>query len=151
MKMSVEAHRCNEKSCKGFIVFENADFDYNSPPTVDGMYEFDNPTCTECGKEYKVVPYHAVIALDEHGDIEEVQSACITEWERREKERKVEGETDPYQKIEKFIQLRGYSYSVEDVFEGFVQKMNGYYVSYTMKDCVENLSSELKSINVAQP
>lgn len=86
--MSVEAHKCNEKGCKGFIVFENADFDYNNPPAVNGMYEFDDPKCTECGKEYKVIPYHAVISLDEYGDIEFVESTCITQFERREKELK---------------------------------------------------------------
>lgn len=85
--MSVEAHKCNVAGCKGFIVFENADFNYNNPPTVDGMYEFDDPTCTECGKEYKVVPYHVVIAIDEHGDVEDdIESVCITAYERRRKE-----------------------------------------------------------------
>lgn len=85
--MSIEAHRCNVPGCKGFIVFENADFDIINPPIVNGMYEFDNPTCTECKKEFKVVPHYAVIAIDEEGDIEnDIKSCCITEYERREKE-----------------------------------------------------------------
>lgn len=88
--MAIEAHRCNVEGCKGFIVFDNADFDYNDPPIVDGMYEFWDPKCTECGKEYKVVPYHAVISLDKHGDLEPVESACITQYEKRAKELKYE-------------------------------------------------------------
>lgn len=84
--MSIEAHKCNVDGCKGFIVFENADFDYNNPPTVNGMYEFWETTCTECGKEYKVVPYHVVISFDEYGDIEDVESTCITNYKKRQRE-----------------------------------------------------------------
>lgn len=147
--MAVEAHKCNVIDCKGFIVFENADFDITNPPTVNGMYELDDPTCTECGKEYKVVPHYVVIAIDEHGEVEDdIESCCITEYERREEERKVEVETDPYEKIEKFLRLRGYSYAVQDVIEGFSQKMNGCYVSYTMNDCIKNLETELKSLQL---
>lgn len=86
--MSVEAHKCNVGGCKGFIVFENADFDFKNLQTgTSGFYEFDDPTCTECGKQFSVVPHYAVIAIDENGDVEEgVESACITAYERRRKE-----------------------------------------------------------------
>lgn len=144
--MSIEAHKCNVPPCKGFIVFENADFNYQNPPTVDGMYEFDNPSCTECGREYKVVPYHVVIGFDEFGDVEEVESVCITQFEKREKERKFENETDSYQKIKKFIQLRRYTYSVEDILEGYSKHELGYYVSHSMSDCIDNLRPEMKSL-----
>lgn len=144
--MSIEAHKCNVKGCKGFIVFENADFNYTDPPTVNGMYEFDNPKCTECGKEYKVVPYHLVIGIDEGGDIETVYSACITEWEKRERERSFENETSAFKKIEKFIQLRGYTYCTDDILEGYSEYKNGCYVSHSMKDCIQHLESELKMI-----
>lgn len=91
IKMSVEAHKCNVEGCKGFIVFENADFDISNPPTVNGMYEFDNPECTECGKAFKVVPHYVVIAIDEDGDIEcNIEPACMNAYEKREIERKVE-------------------------------------------------------------
>ena len=145
--MSIEAHKCNVPNCKGFIVFENADFDLSNPPTVNGMYEFDNPTCTECGKEYKVVPAYAVISIDEHGDLEEVESACMTEFEKRKQERNFENETDPYLKVKKFIQLRRYTYSPEDIIEGYMKHKSGYYVSYTMKDCIQNLRPELKRLS----
>lgn len=86
--MSVEAHKCNVDGCKGFIVFENADFNYKDLTTgASGMYEFDDPTCTECNKQFSVVPHYAVIAVDENGDVEDdIESACITEFERRRKE-----------------------------------------------------------------
>ncbi|MDH5160368.1 hypothetical protein [Heyndrickxia oleronia] len=144
--MSLEAHKCNVKGCKGFIVFENADFDISNPPTVNGMYEFDNPSCTECGKEYKVVPHYVVIGIDGNGDIEQVKSACITQWERREKERKFEDETDPYEKIKKFIQLREYTYDPEMILAGYSKYENGYYVSSSMRDCIENLENEIQSL-----
>ncbi len=144
--MSVEAHKCNVRGCKGFIVFENADFDYNNPPTVNGMYEFDDPSCTECGKEYKVVPYHAVIAIDEHEDIEFVESACITEYERREKERKYENEVDPYTKILMFLEQRRYSYTVQAVIRGYLDKQKSVYISHSIKDCVNHLAVEIKAL-----
>lgn len=85
--MAFEAHKCNEPNCKGFIVFENADFDFNNLQTGDsGFYEFTSPKCRECGKQYHVVPHYTVISIGKHGDCEDVRSACITEFERREKE-----------------------------------------------------------------
>lgn len=88
--MSVEAHKCNVEGCKGFIVFENADFDFNNLQTgLSGFYEFDDPICSECEKQYYVVPHYAVVATDENGDVEEdIESACITAFEKRERERK---------------------------------------------------------------
>ncbi|MBB4826063.1 hypothetical protein HNO89_003300 [Sporosarcina luteola] len=60
--------------------FENADFDYNNPQTENGMYEFDDPTCTECGKQFHVVQYHVVISFDENGDLEvDIESVCMTQ------------------------------------------------------------------------
>ncbi|MED1607773.1 hypothetical protein P4U90_20850 [Cytobacillus kochii] len=144
--MSIEAHKCNASGCKGFIVFENADFNISNPPTVNGMYEFHNPVCTECGKEYKVVPHYVVISFDEQGDLEEVEPACITEWERREKVRNLENETDPHEKIRKYIQLHRYTYSVADILSGYLQHKQGAYVSYTMKDCIEQLRPELERL-----
>ena len=143
--MSVEAHKCNVKGCKGFIVFENEGFDYSNPPIVKGEYEFHNPKCTECDKEYKVVPCHVVVGIDEDGDTEKVDSASIKEWKKREKEREFENEKSPYEKVKKFIELRGYTYSVEDVIQGFQDSSNSY-VSHTMKDCILHLNQELKSL-----
>ena len=86
--MSVEAHKCNVEGCKGFIVFENADFDFkNLTMGASGMYEFSDPTCTECEKQFAVVPSYEVIAVDENGDLEmDVESTCIMEFEKRQKE-----------------------------------------------------------------
>ncbi|MEK5038808.1 hypothetical protein [Sporosarcina sp. FSL K6-3457] len=88
--MSIEAHKCNVEGCKGFIVFENADFDFKEMDTSKkhGVYVFDEPACSECGKEFLVVPYYVVIdAIDLwNGEYKELESACITAFERRQKE-----------------------------------------------------------------
>lgn len=133
--MSIEVHYCNVKDCKGFVVFENT-------PFVEGMNELSNFSCTECGKEYKVIPHYIVT----DSDSVLLKSASILEWEKREKERNYELETDPYEKIRKFINLRGYSYGVEDIINSYRESLNGYYVSYTAGDCIKNLGDELKEI-----
>lgn len=51
-----------------------------------------------------------------------------------------------YMKIIKFLDKRGYSWTVTDVLTGYQQKQSGQYVSYTMKDCIENLESEIKEL-----
>lgn len=88
--MSVEAYKCNVEGCKGFIVFGNADFDFKDMDTSKkhGVYMFDEPTCSECGKEFLVVPHYTVIdAIDLcKGEYEELESACMTAFERRQKE-----------------------------------------------------------------
>ena len=88
--MSIEAHKCNVEGCKGFIVFENADFDYNNFNTnkKHGVYTFDEPTCSECGKEFLVVPDYTVIDAKDlwNGEYEVLESACITNYEKRRKE-----------------------------------------------------------------
>lgn len=142
--MAFEAWKCVDKDCKGFVVFDNADFDFNNIPILDGIYAFDDPSCTECGKQYKVVPHYTVITAED--EFEEASSTCITKFEKREQERKFENETVPYFKVEKFIQLRGYSYSVDSVMNGYRAKQRGEYISYTMKDCVENLEKELQEL-----
>lgn len=87
--MSIEAHHCNQPNCKGFILFENADFDFKDIATNEkyGCYAFDNPTCSECGKDFLVVPHYMVIDIKDNatGDFEQVESACITAYEKRER------------------------------------------------------------------
>ncbi|MFS0855305.1 hypothetical protein [Paenibacillus taichungensis] len=145
--MSIEAHHCNVTDCKGFIVFENADFDYDKPSVVDGMYTYTSPKCTECGKQYKVVPHYIVISLDKCGDMEPVSSACMTDYQRREKDRQIEEETDPYERVRKFILFRGYTYSVSDVIYAYkAHSQEARYLSYSMKDCIENLKDSLDKL-----
>ena len=81
--MSVEAWKCVDSECKGHIVFENADFDLQNPETINGYYAYDNPKCTECGKEYLVVPHYTVVTGD--GELE-AESTCITKYEKRKQE-----------------------------------------------------------------
>jgi hypothetical protein len=90
--MSIEAHKCNVPDCKGYVVFENADFDFKNL-NVDkqvGVYAFDRPACSECGKEFLVVPHYIVIDVSDKADFdfEELESACITEFEKRRRELK---------------------------------------------------------------
>jgi len=90
--MAIEAHECNVPGCKGFVVFENADFDFKDMQVdeIAGFYAFDRPSCSECGKEFYVVPHYIVIdILDKaSGDYEELNSACITAFDRRRRELK---------------------------------------------------------------
>ncbi|WP_339182845.1 hypothetical protein [Paenibacillus sp. FSL R5-0701] len=147
--MSIEAHHCNVPNCKGFIVFENADFDFDKPPVVDGVYTFTAPTCTECGKQYKVVPHYVVISLDEQGEYEptKVESACMTEYQRRENERSIEEETDPWERVRKFILFRGYTYSVHDVIYAYADyRQEPRYLSHSMKDCIDSLKESLDKL-----
>lgn len=88
--MSIEAHKCNVVGCKGYVVFENADFNFRDIPLSReiGAYTFDEPTCNECGKRYYVVPSYIVIDMKdkELGDYDELESACMTDVERRRKQ-----------------------------------------------------------------
>ncbi|WP_083835494.1 hypothetical protein [Paenibacillus dendritiformis] len=97
--MSIEAHRCNSPGCKGFVVFDNADFDFKDIPTDKecGCYAFTRPSCSECGKEYLVIPYYIVIDVKdkELAEYEVLESACMSAYEKRERERKFNNETDP--------------------------------------------------------
>lgn len=50
---------------------------------------------------------------------------------------------DPHTKILLFLEQRDYSYSVQDVIKGYLQKNEGNYVSHTMNDCINNLETEI--------
>lgn len=148
--MSVEAHKCNVPECKGYVVFENADFDMKDIPTNNdiGAYAFDDPVCNECGKRFYVVPHYIVIDVTdkELGDYKQLNSACITAVERRQKQIKYECQTDPRKRIEMYIERCGYSYKVDDILRGYREYKTHSYVSYTMKDCISNLESEIKAL-----
>jgi hypothetical protein len=69
--MAIEFHKCNKKGCNGEVAFENADFDIKNPDTIKGVYAYSDPKCTECGKEFLVVPHWSVVSYDEEtGDYE---------------------------------------------------------------------------------
>ncbi|MFF2532396.1 hypothetical protein ACFVS2_26140 [Brevibacillus sp. NPDC058079] len=149
--MSVEAHRCNVKECKGFVLFENADFDFTNKPLDEkiGCYVFAKPTCSECGKEYLVVPHYVVIDVKDNdvGSFDQLESACMTDWERRERERKFESETDPHTRIQMFLIQRGYTYTVAEVTSEYLKyQKEKCYLSHSMKECISNLESEIKSL-----
>jgi hypothetical protein len=149
--VAIEAHKCNQPGCKGFVVFENADFELKDIPTDEkyGCYAFDRPHCRECGKEFLVIPHYIVIEVKDKdlSDFEQLDSACITSYEKRQKERKYEAETDPSLRIMNFIEQRGYTYAVHDVLAEYskYQELN-CYLSHSMKDCISNLENEIKQI-----
>lgn len=51
-----------------------------------------------------------------------------------------------YEIIKNYIKDRGYSYNVQNVLDEYKKYINGYYVSFTMKDCIENLENEIKDL-----
>jgi len=53
----------------------------------------------------------------------------------------------PYEAIKHFIKERGYTYSVEDVIDGYDQYKRKSYISHTMLDCIKNLKKPLKLIS----
>ncbi|WP_342512813.1 hypothetical protein MKY34_19735 [Sporosarcina sp. FSL K6-1522] len=55
-------------------------------------------------------------------------------------------ENESHYKIRKFIERRGYSYSVTDVLSGYQKRKDGYYNSFTMNDCIDNLEREIESV-----
>lgn len=144
--MSIEAHKCNVQGCKGFVVFENADFDLNdvSVDEKSGVYAFAKPKCSECRKEFLVVPHYVVVDYEAE---ETIDSACITEFERREKERKFEVESNPALRIDLFLENRGYTYSAHEVIAEYSRYQEiGCYLSHSMKDCIANLEDDIKSL-----
>ncbi|MFW5438864.1 hypothetical protein [Paenibacillus apiarius] len=149
--MAIEAHRCNNPECKGFVVFENADFDFEDIPTDKecGCYVFTRPSCSECGKEYLVIPHYIVIDVNdkELGEYEVLEPACMTSFEKRERERKFNSETNPHMRIMMFLIQRNYTYTVADVIAGYLKhKETSCYLSHSMRDCISHLEHDIKKI-----
>ena len=48
------------------------------------------------------------------------------------------------QAIERHIIKREYTYSVQDVIDGYKKKKEGWYVSFTMNECIANLNNDLE-------
>lgn len=50
-------------------------------------------------------------------------------------------------KIEEFLSLRGYTYTVESLISIYLEYYKeGWYISYTAKDCMKHLESALETI-----
>jgi hypothetical protein len=47
--------------------------------------------------------------------------------------------------IEDFIKENDYTWDVESILEGY-EKSKKYYVSYTMKHCIEKLEPQIKTL-----
>ena len=47
--------------------------------------------------------------------------------------------------INEFVKQRDYTYSVKEMLDFYVKYYkNGYYIPFTMKDCVKHLKDELE-------
>lgn len=52
------------------------------------------------------------------------------------------------QKIENFIKRRGYTWNTETLLEVYLNYYKqGWYVSYTAKDCIKHLENELETLS----
>jgi len=51
-----------------------------------------------------------------------------------------------YLKIEKFIKSRDYTWTVEDVLDGYEKNKSCYRISYSMGQCIINLEDEIKKL-----
>lgn len=82
--MAIGCMRCNREGCRGLVVYEDADYNYREA-ILDGSYTVDDDlVCDTCGRKFKAVITHTFIYEDEeNGDVEELDDACITEWERK--------------------------------------------------------------------
>lgn len=82
--MSLGCMRCNKEGCNGLVLYEDADYDIRKA-VLKGDWVVDNDlVCDTCGRKFKAVVTHTFIHEDEEtGDIEELDSACITEWEKK--------------------------------------------------------------------
>ena len=82
--MSFGCMRCNKDGCNGLVLYEDADYDIREAVT-NGDWTVDNDLeCDTCGRKFKAVVTHTYIYEDEKtGGFEELESACITEWERK--------------------------------------------------------------------
>lgn len=55
-------------------------------------------------------------------------------------------ENESHRKIREFIEQRGYTYNVNDILKGYQERKNGYYNSFTMNDCIDNLETEIEDV-----
>lgn len=50
--------------------------------------------------------------------------------------------------VEGFIAQHSYTYTVDQVIDGYLNYYKqGFYVSYTMKNCIKNLEQELEVLS----
>lgn len=143
--MTVQTYRCNQEDCKGYLSFDDAEFNALELCDKEGDQVYAHPHCTGCGKEYRVVPHYAVATVNQSGveNIERLKRAGAWELVLHEALKKLEQTDDPYEKMAIYINYRGYTYSVEDVKAGYIDHLNGAYISHSMEDCVRQLEGYL--------
>lgn len=50
--------------------------------------------------------------------------------------------------IKKYIEQSKYTYDIGDIFEGAIKRKRGYYNSFTMNNCLDNLEKELEILKL---
>ena len=144
--MAFEAHKCNQDGCKGYIVFDNADFDYDE--AFEKGEPLAKPECDTCGKEFAVGISHELFEIDDDGEpVAKVPMVCITEYEKFKRK-------DINQNIEKVIQaLSDYEKAVagmdQDEFDDFYNKCVQHNITNTfLYKFRESLRDVVKKTNL---
>lgn len=84
--MSIGVMRCNKENCNGLVLYEDADYDIKKAVQNGSLIVDNDLVCDTCGRKFKAVVNYTFIYEDEKtGDIEELDGACITEWEKKYK------------------------------------------------------------------
>lgn len=52
--------------------------------------------------------------------------------------------------IQNFIKRSGYSYEVKDIINGYKNRLNGYYNSFSMNICIDYLEKEIKALLITK-
>jgi hypothetical protein len=138
--MAVQAHKCNQAGCNGFIVFDNADFDYSE--VVNTGKPLATSTCNSCRKEFFVGISHELFELDKDKQyVDTLPQVCITEYEKSKR-------TDINRNIEKVIQaLNDYQSAVgkmdQDELDDFYNKCVQHNITngllYKFRDALKDV------------
>ena len=84
--MSIGWMRCNKQGCNGLVLYEDVDYDLKDAILNRDWIVDNDLVCDICGRKFKAVVTYIIIHEDEETvDIEELDGACITEWERKHK------------------------------------------------------------------
>jgi hypothetical protein len=81
-----------------------------------------------------------VLIEDDEKEIEQLQKSLKKSIEEYLSDK-------PYEAIEHFIKEYGYTYTVNDVIEGYKKHKQGLYNSYTMNICIQKLQKYLNLID----
>lgn len=104
-------------------------------------------------KKAKCIKGFSVEKCDDNGfTIDNASADNSVEWLEITKKRfeecfEIFTKPKSYETIENFIKENQYTYKVKDILESYEKLyLKNWYVSYTMKHCIENLETEIKDL-----